>query len=94
LYGGGCEAPTLGGFGAVEPPAHGVRHTDTAAHIQARNAADAYPVGGDRRPGEGSAQARVYAIDTRASRGTDEKIGIKAKAADELAETKIKNRLF
>lgn len=48
----------------MEPPAHGVRHTDTAAHIQARNAADAYPVGGDRRPGEGSAQARMDAVDT------------------------------
>lgn len=56
----------------MEPPAHGVRDTDTAAHIQARNAADAYPVGGDRRPGEGSAQARVHTIDTRASARADE----------------------
>lgn len=56
----------------MEPPADGVRHTDTAAHLEARNAADAYTVG---RVGQtvskylSKSKARVYAVDTRASGG-------------------------
>ena len=61
----------------MEQTAYGVRDTDTAAHFQARNAADVDTVRGDRRPGEGSASARVDAVDTSESGRINEQRKVK-----------------